>query len=333
MQNRGLGAGGWGLAASCTLPLRAPAPAPAPSPEPRAPSPQSRAPSPKPRAPSPEPQPRAPSPYNSSVHRFFAPALDPGDETVTLPKDEAEHLTRVLRIGVGDTVSVFDGRGHEFLARVCRASRRDVQVQLLARVNPAAESTVSLTLAQAVLKGDKMDDVVRDAVMLGAAAIQPIVTRRTETTVGALIRGARPERWRRVALASVKQSKRAVLPEIRSPLTFENYLDEPAPALRLMLVEPGADIAAEPLGALRGEPDTVRCSAARWPRRRMGRRGMRGRPGAQGAARVSRAKDASRGRGPDCRAQYLAVLLGGRGVRVLGASCFYVAGRCQAPVR
>ena len=50
-------------------------------------------------------------------------------------------------------------------------------MQLLSRVEPAAEPTVSLTLAQAVLKGDKMDDVVRDAVMLGVAAIQPIVTR------------------------------------------------------------------------------------------------------------------------------------------------------------
>jgi 16S rRNA (uracil1498-N3)-methyltransferase len=188
------------------------------------------------------------------VYRFFAPALDPGDETVALPRDEAEHLTRVLRIGVGDTVSVFDGRGHEFLARVVGAARRDVHLQLLTRVNPAAESNVSLTLVQAVLKGDKMDDVVRDAVMLGAAAIQPIVTRRTETTVGALIRGARPDRWRRVALASVKQSRRAVLPDIRSPLTFENYLDEPAPALRLMLVEPGASMPVEPLGALRGDP-------------------------------------------------------------------------------
>ena len=48
------------------------------------------------------------------VHRFFAPALDPGDETRSLPRDEAEHLTRVLRLGAGDTVAVFDGRGHDF---------------------------------------------------------------------------------------------------------------------------------------------------------------------------------------------------------------------------
>src|SRR5207302_1167451 len=102
----------------------------------------------------------APRTYNSSVHRFFAPALDPGDEAVTLPRDEAEHLTRVLRLGVGDVVSVFDGRGREFLARIVSAQRRDVRVQLMSRVEPAGEPAVPLTLVQAVLKGDKMDDVV-----------------------------------------------------------------------------------------------------------------------------------------------------------------------------
>jgi 16S rRNA (uracil1498-N3)-methyltransferase len=118
-------------------------------------------------------------------------------------------------------------------------------------VDAAAESAVALTLAQAVLKGDKMDDVIRDAVMLGVAAVQPVVTSRSETTVAALLRGARLDRWRRVALASVKQSRRAVLPEIRTPLTVEHFLDEPAPALSLMLVEPGAGLAVESLSALR----------------------------------------------------------------------------------
>ncbi len=184
------------------------------------------------------------------MHRFFAPSLDPGDEIVALPRDEGEHLTRVLRLGVGETVSVFDGRGHEFLARVVAAARRDVQVQLLSRIEPARESAVSIVLAQAVLKQDKMDDVVRDAVMLGASAVQPLVTRRTEVTAAALVRGARLDRWRRVALASAKQSRRAVLPEIRTPLTLETYLAEPPLSLRLMLVEPAAERAGG-AGALR----------------------------------------------------------------------------------
>ena len=105
------------------------------------------------------------------MHRFLAPALDPGDDTVTLPHDEAEHLTRVLRLGVGDTIAVFDGRGHEFLGRVASAMRRDVRVQILQPLDPVPESPVPLTLVAAVLKGDRMDDVVRDSVMIGVAAI------------------------------------------------------------------------------------------------------------------------------------------------------------------
>jgi 16S rRNA (uracil1498-N3)-methyltransferase len=187
------------------------------------------------------------------MHRFFAPSLDAGDETVTLPRDEAEHLTRVLRLGVGDDVSVFDGRGHEWRARVVSVLRRDVRVQLVSRVEPAVEPAVHMTLAQAVLKGEKMDDIVRDAVMLGVAAIQPLVTSRTESTVAALTNGTRLDRWRRVALASVKQSKRAVFPEIRRPLTLESFLQDPQAALNLMLVEPGS-VEAEPLSALHGRP-------------------------------------------------------------------------------
>jgi len=188
-----------------------------------------------------------------SVHRFFAPGLDAGDEAVTLPRDESEHLTRVLRLGAGDMVSVFDGRGNEFTARIVRADHRDARVQIVSRVDAAAEPGVALTLVQAVLKGEKMDDIVRDAVMLGVRAVQPLVTTRAETTVAALSRGGRPDRWRRVALASVKQSGRAVLPEIRRPLTLEAYFGDPAAALVVMLVEPGANADVEPLSVLRGE--------------------------------------------------------------------------------
>ena len=99
-------------------------------------------------------------------------------------------------------MAVFDGRGHEFLARVVTAAARDVRVALLSRVDAAPEPPVRLALAQAVLKGEKMDDVVRDAVMLGVSAIQPLVTKRTDVTVAAILRGARVERWGRVAIAS-----------------------------------------------------------------------------------------------------------------------------------
>jgi 16S rRNA (uracil1498-N3)-methyltransferase len=200
-----------------------------------------------------------------SVPRFFAPALDAGDETVQLPKDEAEHLTRVLRLGPGDSVAVFDGRGHEFLAKVVAAARRDVRVQLLSRVEPAAEAAVHLTLVQAVLKGEKMDEIVRDAVMLGVAAIQPIVADRSDMTVAALGRAGRLDRWRRVAVASVKQSRRAVIPDVRGPLTFTSWLDEPRSAVTLMLVEPEAAAQADGLSSFRNQKNPVEAAVVVGP--------------------------------------------------------------------
>lgn len=188
-----------------------------------------------------------------SIPRFFAPALDAGSETVALPPGEAEHLVRVLRLGAGDTIAVFNGRGREYLARVLTAGRRGVSARLLSRVEPAAEPGVSLTLVQAALKGDSMENVIRDAVMLGVWAVQPVVTERTETTVGALGRGRRLDRWRRVALASVKQSRRAVLPEVRAPLSLEAFLAAPPPDLTLMLVEPAAGAPALAISSFREE--------------------------------------------------------------------------------
>jgi 16S rRNA (uracil1498-N3)-methyltransferase len=199
------------------------------------------------------------------VHRFFAPSVDAGDTVAVLSREEGEHLTRVLRLGPGDIVTVFDGRGQEFLARVTTTERRVVRVQLLSRVEPAVEPRVAITLAQAVLKGDKMDDVIRDAVMLGVAAIQPVVTRRSEPTVAALARGGRVERWRRVALASVKQSRRAVVPEVRGPLTLENWLEEPPADAALMLVEPGVATDGESLSSLRDLPTPATASIAIGP--------------------------------------------------------------------
>ena len=132
------------------------------------------------------------------------------------------------------------------------------QVLLGAVHESAAEARVAVTLVQAVLKSDKMDDVVRDAVMIGVAAIQPIVTARSEVTRASIERGRRRERWERVAVSSAKQCGRAVVPVILEPEPFDaiaTLVDErqlPGPAL--MLVEPQAGADAISLRELDGRP-------------------------------------------------------------------------------
>ncbi len=186
--------------------------------------------------------------------RFHAPALTRDARTVRLPEDEAAHLARVLRLGPGDAVAVFDGRGVEVAGRVASVSRAGVLIDLGDPVVAAPECRVAITLAQAVLKADKMDAVVRDAVMLGVAAIQPLLTGRTDVPAAAFRQGGRVERWRRVALASTKQCGRAVLPGVHPPLDLSECLAGDRSDRRIILVEPAA-------GGSPVRPETLRAQA------------------------------------------------------------------------
>ena len=154
--------------------------------------------------------------------RFHAPAAEHTGDVVELPRDEAQHLFRVLRLKIGAAVRIFDGRGAEFDAVVATASKDGVRVRVGQTCGAVPEARVAVTLAQAVLKADKMDDVVRDAVMMGVAAIQPLVTARTEIALAALERSHRRERWQRIAVSSSKQCGRAVVPAVLEPCTFND---------------------------------------------------------------------------------------------------------------
>jgi 16S rRNA (uracil1498-N3)-methyltransferase len=173
--------------------------------------------------------------------RFLVTGFSPDASLVHLGPEEAAHLSRVLRLGPGSEVAVFDGEGNEFLATVVSVSRDKVSVRPLRPLVSTPESTVPITLAQAVLKGDKMDDVVRDASMLGVVALQPLLTARTDVLAAVLRRGRRRERWRRIAIASVKQCGRAVVPRIHEPVTLPVCIARHTTGLRLILVEPSAD--------------------------------------------------------------------------------------------
>jgi 16S rRNA (uracil1498-N3)-methyltransferase len=165
---------------------------------------------------------------------------------IALPDEEGQHLTRVLRLKAGAAIRLFDGRGHEFDALVEKAGKSEVRVAVgAARPTAATEPRVAITLAQAVLKGDKMDDVVRDAVMMGVATIQPIVTDRTEVSLATIRRGQRRERWHRIAVASAKQCGRATVPDVREPAAFATI---PAALADLTLPDPGL-MFVEPAGS------------------------------------------------------------------------------------
>lgn len=187
---------------------------------------------------------RMPADASRADHRFLAVRLGSPGEQTELAGGEAHHLVRVLRLGKGARVAVFDGAGREFLARVDEASRSRVSVTLLEPLAPAPEPRVAITLAQAVLKGPSMDAAVRDAVMIGAVAIVPVTTAHVAVKERAIARPDARERWQRVALASVKQCRRAVLPRVDAPVSFADVVSRTEADARLIFVEPDADVTA-----------------------------------------------------------------------------------------
>jgi len=151
--------------------------------------------------------------------RFFLPPASWGEVT-WLTGDEAKHLSQVLRIRVGDSVSVFDGKGRRAVAVVVEVSRDRVKLEL----GPASSipsGHPEVTLALAIPKGKKMDMVVQKSVELGVHAIQPLVTRNTIVQPGE----GKVDKWQRVALEACKQSGLDHLPEIHEPLEFHRWIE------------------------------------------------------------------------------------------------------------
>jgi 16S rRNA (uracil1498-N3)-methyltransferase len=161
--------------------------------------------------------------------RFFAPpsAFNLTKRVVTLTADEARHLREVLRLKPGDAVSVFDGAGKEFRARVAQARREFAELELDEEIEPARpESPLQLTLAVALLKGEKFDLVVQKATELGVTKIVPLVTRYADIKLRDESDATkRVARWQRIALEAAKQSGRALVPEVTLPNPFASVLE------------------------------------------------------------------------------------------------------------
>jgi len=162
--------------------------------------------------------------------RFFAPpsAFNFSKRVVTLTADEARHLREVLRLKAGDEVQVFDGGGREFRAVVLQARRESAELEIRDEIEPPKpESPLRLTLAVALLKGEKFDLVIQKGTELGVNRFIPLVTRYADIRLRDETDAAkRVARWQRIALEAAKQCGRSVVPEVEIPVSFEALIRE-----------------------------------------------------------------------------------------------------------
>lgn len=146
--------------------------------------------------------------------RLYLDAPLQAGQDLALPADIARHALRVLRLGPGDPVILFNGDGAQYPARLTAVDARAARAQVEAVETPARESPLRVTLVQAVARGEKMDWIIQKATELGAARILPVITERSEVKLDAARGDRRLEHWRAVVVAACEQCGRNVLPEL-----------------------------------------------------------------------------------------------------------------------
>jgi 16S rRNA (uracil1498-N3)-methyltransferase len=153
----------------------------------------------------------------------------------------ANHLLRVLRLGVGSAVTLFDGTGGEYAARIELLQKDAVRIEVGAHAVSERESPLAVTLAQGISRGERMDWVIQKATELGVRRIVPIFTERSVVRLDARQAQKKSQHWRGIAVAACEQCGRNHLPELAAPVDLQDFLASAAheDALRVLLSPAG----------------------------------------------------------------------------------------------
>lgn len=142
---------------------------------------------------------------------------------IYLDEDASHHLAKVLRFPQGKNIIIFNGDGFDYLAIVTNTNKR-CQAKILSRNKNNTESSLDLTLAQCLAKGDKMDFIIQKAIELGVSRIIPVYSERCVVRLDEQVFIKRQKHWQKIANHACEQSGRAVIVNINSLVNLTQFL-------------------------------------------------------------------------------------------------------------
>ena len=149
---------------------------------------------------------------------FYINKSDITENTAIITGEEAQHISRVLRMKKGDEVTLCDGEGSFYEAILTDFSEKSVTAQITSSRRAETESRVQLTVFQGVPKNPKLETIVQKATEIGVVRIVPVDTSRA---VAKLDKSAKVERLRKIAREAAKQSKRGIVPKVTESVSFK----------------------------------------------------------------------------------------------------------------
>jgi 16S rRNA (uracil1498-N3)-methyltransferase len=209
--------------------------------------------------------------------RFFVDAPLRAGSVCTLSEEAAHHAIHVLRLREGEDITLFNGRGGEYAARIASIQRLRIAVDILQHRAVERESPLRVTLVQGVSAGEKMDSTLRKAVELGVAEVQPVLAARSVARPKGERAEGRRAHWQKLMIAACEQCGRNRIPEVHPLIPLLDYRTSAdstrillSPQARLKLSEAAKDsstliLAAGPEAGFTAEEEAALVSAGFTP--------------------------------------------------------------------
>lgn len=158
------------------------------------------------------------------MHRFFVGPAQITDRNIRIDKDQARHIEKVLRLGPGDIVQVFDGQGHAFEVSLRGKDDGMLLADIIREVHGDVEPPLHLSLVQGIAKADKMDSIIQKAVEVGVSSIYPLSSQYAVVRLEKERADKKTERWQTIAREACKQCRRNRVPVVYEPSTFAELM-------------------------------------------------------------------------------------------------------------
>ena len=155
--------------------------------------------------------------------RFYVDAALRAGMSCVLPEESAHHAVHVLRVRARDDITLFNGQGGEYAARIASIERLKVLVDVLAHHPIEREAPLRMVLAQGISSGERMDFTVRKSVELGVAEIQPLLAAASVARPKGERAALRHAHWQKVAIAACEQCGRNRIPTVHAPVAALDY--------------------------------------------------------------------------------------------------------------
>lgn len=158
------------------------------------------------------------------MYRFFVDGSQIDKDSIRITDDDLNHMKNVLRFKAGKRIAVSDGSGKLYLCTLTAYEKEAAVLHIDERSEAVSELPVAIDLFQGLPKKDKMELIIQKAVELGAASITPVTMKRSVVKLDDKSKSKKTVRWQSIADAAAKQAKRDVIPEVHSPLTFNQMV-------------------------------------------------------------------------------------------------------------